>query len=165
MASEPTALTVTMPLFLWAALIFDLRKRGQGRRESGAFLLGQQIGDRVKVRKYVCYDDIDTNAYQHGAIAFHADGYARLWQRCKELKFDVLADIHTHPGRDVRQSDIDQRHPMLPVVGHTALILPLFAHTSLWSLNGVGVYEYLGNFKWRTHNARAVPARFKLTWW
>jgi proteasome lid subunit RPN8/RPN11 len=154
-----------MPLLLWAGLVLDLRKRGQGRQESGAFLLGQQTGNSAKVRKYICYDEIDANAYQHGAIAFHADGYATLWKRCKELKLDVLADIHTHPGRDVRQSHIDQRHPMLPVVGHTALIMPLFAHTRMWSLIGVGVYGYLGNFKWRTHDLRWVPPRFKLTWW
>jgi hypothetical protein len=65
----------------------------------------------------------------------------------------------------VGQSHIDQRHPMLPVVGHTALIMPLFAHASVWSLIGVGIYEYLGNFKWRAHDSRAIPARFKLTWW
>lgn len=165
MASETSAPTITMPLFLWAALVLDLRKRGQDRRESGAFLLGQQNSNTSKVRKYICYDDIDTNAYQHGAIAFHADGYAALWKRCKELKLEVLADVHTHPGRDVRQSPIDQRHPMLPVLGHTAMIMPYFAHTSVWSLIGIGVYEYLGNFKWRTHDLRAVPPRFKLTWW
>lgn len=164
MASDIPAAPITMPMLLWAALVLDLRKRGQGRRESGAFLLGRQTGNTAKVRKYICYDDIDANAYQHGAIAFHAAGYAALWQRCKELKLDLLADAHTHPGSDVRQSHIDQRHPMVPVVGHTALILPLFAHTSVWSLTGVGVYEYLGNFKWRTHDPRAVPARFKLTW-
>ena len=165
MASDSSTPTITMPLLLWAALVLDLRKRGLGRRESGAFLLGQQSDGRAKVRKYICYDDIDANAYQHGAIAFHAAGYAALWQRCKALKLDVLADVHTHPSPDVRQSPIDQRHPMVPVVGHTAMILPNFAHTSLWSLIGVGIYEYLGNFKWRTHDRRAVPARFKLTWW
>jgi proteasome lid subunit RPN8/RPN11 len=154
-----------MPLFLWAALVLDLRKRGLRRRESGAFLLGHQSGSRAKVRKYICYDDIDPNAYQHGAIEFHAAGYAALWQRCKELKLDVVADVHTHPGTDVRQSRIDQLNPMVPVVGHTGMILPNFAHTSLWSLIGVGIYEHLGSFKWRAHDLRAVPARFKLTWW
>lgn len=165
MASDTPPSTITMPLLLWAALVLDLRKRGQGRRESGAFLLGRQDGDRAKVRKFICYDDVDANAYQHGAIAFHAAGYAALWQRCKELKLDLLADIHTHPGADVRQSHIDQRHPMVPIVGHTALIAPFFAHASLWTLIGVGVYEYLGSFKWRTHDVRAAHPRFRLTWW
>lgn len=165
MASDTPAQFITIPFLLWAALVLDLRKRGQGRRESGAFLLGQQTGNSAKVRKYICYDDIDANAYQHGAIAFHAAGYAALWQRCKDLKLDLLADVHTHPTQDVRQSHIDQRHPMVPVIGHTALIMPNFAHTSLWSLTGVGVYEYLGSFKWRTHDARQAPPRVRLSLW
>lgn len=156
---------IEMPIFLWAMLVFDLRKRGHGRRESGAFLLGQQTGSRTKVRRYICYDDIDSNAYQGGAIAFHAAGYAALWKHCRALKVELLADIHTHPSSDVRQSFIDQRHPMVPMIGHTAIIMPNFGRTSPWSLMGIGVYEYLGNFKWRTHDLHATPPRFKLTLW
>ncbi len=157
-------LTIEMPLLLWARLVRDLGRRGQGRRESGAFLLGSQSGTRAKIRQYVCYDDIDPNAYQGGAIMFHANGYAALWQRCKAAKLDLIADIHTHPGTNVSQSGIDQRHPMVPVVGHTAMIMPHFGRTSRWSLSGVGVYEYLGNFKWRTHGADTAP-RVRLSWW
>jgi hypothetical protein len=53
---------------------------------------------------------------------------------------------------------------MLPLVGHIALIVPNFAHTSWWSFDGIGVYEYLGNFQWRTYNNRS-STRFKLTLW
>lgn len=164
MASEQPVL-VQIPLLLWIRLVLDMRKRGQSRRESGAFLLGKQAGSASKVRHYICYDDIDLNAYQHGAIAFHAAGYAALWARCKALGLELLADVHTHPGSDVRQSHIDQRHPMVPMVGHTAMIMPYFGHTSFFSLADVGVYEYLGNFKWRTHEAGRQPPRVKLTLW
>lgn len=95
---------------------------------------------------------------------FHANGYAALWQRCKAAGLDLIADVHTHPGSNVLQSGIDQRHPMIPVVGHTAMIMPHFGKTSWWSLSGVGVYEYLGNFKWRTHGA-GQPAHVRLTLW
>src|ERR1022692_4544341 len=67
----------------------------------------------------------------------------------------VLADVHTHPGGSVYQSSIDQKNPMVPVAGHTALILPHFGRTAWWSLKGIGVYEYLGNFRWSTHGAAA----------
>jgi hypothetical protein len=50
LASDTPPPTITMPLLLWAALVLDLRKRGQGRRESGAFLLGQQTSNSAKVR-------------------------------------------------------------------------------------------------------------------
>jgi proteasome lid subunit RPN8/RPN11 len=146
-------------------MILQLRQRGAGKGESGAFLLGRQRGAAGRVTTYVCYDDLDPHAYQSGAIAFHAEGNAALWQYCRKRKLQVLADVHTHPGKNVLQSFIDRENPMIPVVGHTAIIVPHFAHTPWWSLSAVGVYEYLGGFKWRTHGASERPPRVALTFW
>jgi len=157
--------TIRLPVWRWARLIFDLRRRGAGRGESGAFLLGRNGTNPARVTAYLCYDDVDAGAYQGGAIAFHAAGYSALWKHCKEKQLQVLADVHTHPGADVRQSPIDQRHPMVPVVGHTAMIVPHFANTAWWSLDAIGVYEYLGNFKWRAHQPSEQPQRVKLSLW
>lgn len=150
---------------LWAHMIFKLRQRGAGKAESGAFLLGRQSGTSARVTKYICYDDLDPHAYQSGGIAFHATGYAALWQFCRENKLKLLADVHTHPGKDVRQSYIDQRNPMVPILGHTAIIIPNFGRTRWWSLNALGVYEYLGDFKWHTHDVSKKSRRITLTIW
>ena len=165
MASDAAITTIRVPVWLWAALIFDLRRKGKGRGESGAFLLGRDANNPARVTAYLCYDDIDSAAYRDGAIAFHAAGYAALWKLCKEKQLQVLCDVHTHPTQDVRQSSIDQRHPMMPVVGHTAMIVPNFAATRWWSLDAIGVYEYLGNFTWRTHPPSDRPRRVKLSLW
>jgi proteasome lid subunit RPN8/RPN11 len=162
--SETAALTIQIPRLLWARAIRDLRRGGEGRRESGAFLLGK-IGPRsARVTDYICYDAIDANAYQGGAIAFHDSGYSALWDHLKNRQIKVLADVHTHPGADVGQSSIDRRHPMMPIVGHTAMIVPHFAHASWWSLRAVGVYEYLGKFEWRTHEP-SRKRRVRLSLW
>jgi proteasome lid subunit RPN8/RPN11 len=147
---------------LWGRIIRDLRRRGGGVRESGAFLLGRFDEDPAQVTSYLCYDDVDPAAYQRGAIVFHASGCAALWQHCRERNLQLLIDVHTHPGDNVRQSDIDKRHPMMPVVSHTAMIVPRYAQTTSWSLKAVGVYEYLGSFKWRTHAPMAPDRRVKL---
>jgi len=152
-------------MLLWARMIFQLRRRSAGRRESGAFLLGPARDASARVATFLCYDDLDANACQLGGITFHAEGYARLWEYCREKKLQIVADVHTHPGKSVRQSPIDQRNPMVPVVGHTALIVPSFGHTSPWSMNGVAVYEYLGDFKWRTHDRSLARRRIVLTVW
>jgi len=157
-------LKIRVSVWLWRKLVFELRKRSAGHRESGAFLVGSVAGTRARVTSFVCYDDLDPDAYQHGAIAFHAVGYAALWQHCRSRKLDVLADIHTHPG-GVRQSPTDQENPMLPLVGHTALIMPRFARTPWWSLRTLGVYEYLGDGRWCDHIPGARKARFALMLW
>jgi proteasome lid subunit RPN8/RPN11 len=155
---------IRIPRLLWAGVISQLRRRGAARRESGAFLLGVP-GDNPKACDCLYYDDLDPHALESGAVNFHAEGYARLWQACRERGVDVLVDIHTHPGADVRQSPIDQRHPMVPTVGHTALIVPHLARTTKWSLEAVGVYEYLGNFRWKAHTVKVSPRRVVLCWW
>jgi len=156
---------IRIPLFVWAELIPELRRRGAGRRESGVFLLGR--GDTLKPRVTTClyYDDLDPRALDSGAVNFHSEGYAKLWEYCRAHCLEVLADIHTHPGRDVRQSSIDERHPMVPRKGHTAMIVPNLGRTSRWSLAFIGVYEYLGNFKWRTHAPGAKSRRVRLSLW
>ena len=75
---------IRVPILLWRRLILDLRRRGGGRGESGAFLLGAPRGPRAVTTTYVCYDDLDPHAYQGGGIAFHAVGCAALWAHCRD---------------------------------------------------------------------------------
>lgn len=139
-----------IPLFTWAALVKELRRRGQGQRESGAFLLGHVGQVNKQVVRFVCYDDLDPNALKHGVIAFHAQGYSALWELCRRESLEVVADVHTHPTGDVRQSPIDANNPMLAVAGHIGLILPYYGVTSRWSLSGVGIHVFLGGGKWKS---------------
>jgi proteasome lid subunit RPN8/RPN11 len=163
LASQPEP-AVSIPRWLWRRLILELRRRGQNRRESGAFLLAPQNREDGRVTSFVCYDDLDPDSYQGGAIAFHAVGHAALWELCAMRGLRVVADIHTHPGNYVRQSSTDQRNPMIPLRGHIALIVPHFAKISWWTLDSAGVYVYLGNFQWRSHvpGDRARPAKLML---
>jgi proteasome lid subunit RPN8/RPN11 len=165
LASDPEVRAIEVPILLWRRLVLDLRRQGGGRRESGAFLLGRPKRGVGCVTRFVCYDQLDPDAYQSGAITFHDVGYAALWRRCRETGLEVLADVHTHPGEHVGQSGTDRENPMVPNIGHTAMIVPNFARTRWWSLTAVGVYEYLGSFRWRTHDAIGRSRRVALTIW
>ncbi|MCC6229952.1 MAG: hypothetical protein IT432_12095 [Phycisphaerales bacterium] len=151
--------TLKVPLQLWRRLILDLRARGQGRRESGAFILGDRKGRIDRARAYVPYDALDPHAFESGIIRFSSSGYSKLWKICRESKRRVVADVHTHPTDWVDQSDSDQAHPMIPEAGHLAIILPRFAQTRWWTLDGVGLHEYHGSRRW---SRRSAPARAKL---
>lgn len=164
MASDPVNWKIRIPVLLWRQVVRELRHRGSGRSESGAFLLGHPGNGTGKATAFVCYDDLDSNAYRGGAIAFHAAGCSALWSFCRRTGLEVLADIHTHPGNSVGQSAIDRRNPMIPMVGHVAMIVPNFARTRWWSLAAVGIYEYLGNFNWQARPS-ARQQRVALTLW
>ena len=146
-ASDPDR-TLKVPILLWRKLVLDLRARGMGRRESGAFILGDRVKGVDRARAYVPYDVLDPHAFESGIIRFASSGYSKLWQLCRESKHRVVADVHTHPTEWVDQSDSDQAHPMIPEAGHLAIILPRFAHTRWWTLDGVGLHHYHGNRRW-----------------
>ncbi len=118
-------------LFLWYRVHRQFRNRSAGRRESGAFLLGRRSkSGNAKVRTFLCFDDLDPDCLSRGYVDFHSGGYAQLWQQCRRMGFEVLADVHTHPGKDSSQSEIDRLHPMIGEAGHMAIIVPCYAANS-----------------------------------
>jgi proteasome lid subunit RPN8/RPN11 len=109
-------------------LVHQLALRGEGRRESGAFLLGRSGGGKTanEVVDVAFYDDLDPDSLT-GGITFNGVGYSALGAICRQRQLRVIADIHTHPGRSVQQSDTDAQHPMTALPGHIAFIAPNFA--------------------------------------
>jgi hypothetical protein len=110
--------SIRIPFALWGQAILQLRRRSAGNRESGAFLLGPKNGNSARVTAFICYDDLDPAAYQSGAIAFQATGYAALWRyaengnstcspMCTPILVPVLSKARpTRRTRCFRRSDI-----------------------------------------------------------
>jgi proteasome lid subunit RPN8/RPN11 len=140
---------------LWQNLLSDLRRRGGGERESGAFMLAK-TGSR-EITSYISYDDLDELALETGIITVHAAGFAKLWDHCQRHGLAVVADVHTHPTDWTGQSESDRTHPMVAIPGHVALILPDYATPNSLPLNGASVYEYKGSHKWKAHKPKSAP--------
>lgn len=129
--------------------------------ESGGFLLGRSHGQAREILSFIPYDDIDPNCLR-GAIMFDGSLMDEVWARCRALKQDVVADVHTHP-RGYSQSSIDQANPMIPQVGHLALIVPNYADR-LYLPGNIGMYEFRGRDGWRDHSQLGRNF-FKLSGW
>ncbi len=153
--------TLTMPFWRWAGIVRQLRDRGRGERESGAFLLGQLHDGRGRIQRAVYYDQIDPHALDHGYVWIRT-GFEVLYEICRRERMRIIADVHTHPGASTHQSDLDMRNPMSLRRGHLALIMPHFAQAPWWELDGIGLYEYLGDYQWRTWTD-ARTERFRLS--
>jgi proteasome lid subunit RPN8/RPN11 len=129
----------------WRGLIAELGKRGEGVRESGAFLLvDAEGGERVRALAY--FDDLDPYCLT-GGISLDGSAYGPLWQLCRERSLRVAADVHTHPTAEVRQSQTDRDNPMIAAVGHLGLIVPHLAGQPCRT-EEVGVHEYRGDDGW-----------------
>lgn len=155
----PTS-SLKIPWFVWFRLVRELRRRGRGHRESGAFLLGGN-GAR-KVTHFICYDDLDSTALDTGIIVFHGEGFVPLWEFCRERKMRVLADVHTHGDEWTSQSESDRTHPMIAQSGHVALIVPHLAQRRWQLLAGVGIHEYRGDHRWKTCAPKSGKVRLTI---
>jgi hypothetical protein len=145
---EASAARLVMAEQLWHELIRELGERGQGWRESGAFLLGPNEGDARRVTEVVYLDDLDPDCLT-GGIDFDGRYYGLLWDICHARSLRVRADIHTHPRGWVDQSWIDRENPMVSRVGHLALIIPHLAQHPVSGVE-VGIHEFLGAGGWHS---------------
>lgn len=153
---------LTIPKRIWSSLLEELALRGEGRRESGAFLLSTQ-SKKSLVTDYLLYDDLDPDCLT-GAIDFGSIGYHRLSVHCRDRKLRVVADVHSHPGSATRQSHIDQRHPMISREGHLALILPNFAQ-GLIRKDHVGLHRFHSSGEWDEWTGVESARRIRIRRW
>jgi proteasome lid subunit RPN8/RPN11 len=151
------------PRSLWQAAMAELCRRGAGRRESGAFLLGLRGEEHRRVVQFIFYDDLDPHCLDSGIVMLDGRAYVRLWDICREKSLRVVADAHTHPGR-ARQSETDQENPMIAQQGHIALLIPNLARHPV-RMDQIGVYEYLGNQQWQDYSGPRARAYFYLERW
>ena len=143
----------------WLQLQRTLKRKGQGCRESGAFLLAAR--DSTRVKRFIAYDDLDPHCLDTGIIRFDGAGYVALWDLCGKTGLRVIADVHTHPAVWTDQSSSDLSNPMIPRAGHIALIIPKYASHLLLGFKGVGIHEYEGEGKWQRRSK--TPGYFKIT--
>lgn len=124
----------------------DLRVRGGGRRESGAFLLAQRADRERTIQEWLPYDVLDPQSLRYAYVKLDTEAFPRLWDVCAAREVQVVADIHTHP-LGPGQSSSDRSHPMVSIAGHVALIAPRFALGPV-SPKDVSFNIYLGSGQW-----------------
>jgi hypothetical protein len=137
----------------WVSGVRELEKRTlNGRRESGAFLLGLDRGRQKEIIEFVYYDDIDPHALDTGIVKFAGNRLPKLWELCRSRGYGVVADVHVHPA-GYGQSSSDRADPVMPRAEHLAIIIPDFARREIRP-GGIGIYEYLGKDEWQDHSAK-----------
>ena len=148
---------------LWNAGLSEIKCRGAGRRESGAFLLGKESHGIRRIQRFLYYDDLDPHCLDQGYVRFNGAAYGPLWQICQSSDLRVVGDIHTHPGAAI-QSYSDRQNPMVAIKGHIALIVPYFGKQIVLS-HELGIYEYEGEHRWKNHSGKDAAKVFYIGVW
>ena len=105
---------------LWNEGVNELRRRTRDRQESGAFLLGVTSRGVRTIKQFLYYDDIDPECFENGIVEFDGTRFGQVWEACRKLNMEVVADVHVHPG-GYEQSSSDRHNPMIAEAGHLAL--------------------------------------------
>jgi hypothetical protein len=148
---------------LWREGLEELRRRGDDRHESGAFLLGRSSGEQRRIERFVYYDDLDPHSLDTGIVVFDGAGYGPLWKICRESRLKVVADVHTHEFAP-SQSLADKANPMIATRGHIALIVPRFAER-VFLPGELGIYQYEGGHRWHVHSGDGARFFFYVGFW
>jgi len=82
-------------LWCWWTICRELKKRGHGSRESGAFLLGTEVDDVKRITSAVYYDDIDPKSLSTGIVRLSGGATSKVWRICRENDLQVIADVST----------------------------------------------------------------------
>ncbi|MBL4929506.1 Mov34/MPN/PAD-1 family protein [Fuscibacter oryzae] len=154
---------LSMPHAMWRVMLAELRRRGGGKTEAGAFLLGRAEGNRRKATSIIYYDQLDPAAYSSGVCVLHGDAFAKLWAYCRDHELTVVADVHTHRGA-AHQSGSDRKNPMVAREGHIAIIVPDFAAEPV-EQNALGIFEYRGSHMWFDRTVANAKGYFYYGFW
>jgi proteasome lid subunit RPN8/RPN11 len=148
---------------LWMRILAELARRGEGRHEAGAFLLGPTGAGRRRVCDVIYYDELEADAYSTGVCILHGEAFAKLWGQCRQKRLTVVGDVHTHQGL-ATQSEADRTNPMIARSGHVAVIVPNFAR-GRFKHRKLGIYEYRGEHEWRDHSGARARRFFYAGLW
>ena len=146
---------------IWSAGALELKKRTEGRHESGAFLLGRKRKIR-SIEEFVFYDDIDPDSLKTGIVMIDGRKLGDLWTHCRRTGREVIADVHVHPG-GFQQSGSDRANPIMAELGHIAIIVPHYAARATRP-GGIGIYQYLGARQWKDRSCEH-PSPLHVGWW
>lgn len=155
---------LAIPQKVWSQLVTGLAERGEGVRESGAFLLGKSAQDgRRTVTDFLLYDDLEPGCLDAGFVMMTSVGFRALGAEASKRGLEVLADIHTHPGAAFF-SGTDRDHPMVPVRGHLAIVVPDYA-LGKTSPQDCAMFRFLGGRHWEELSTKGRNSKVYVGFW
>jgi proteasome lid subunit RPN8/RPN11 len=113
--------------------------RGQdGRHEGLVYWMGRRAEpDALVMSAFVPATD---HGPQHVFIAEAEVG--RMSRKARALGLAIIAQVHSHPGRDTRHSDDDDKLILMPFEGLFSLVVAQYGDGSLVPAEGAGLHQY-----------------------
>jgi proteasome lid subunit RPN8/RPN11 len=109
-----------------------------GPHEGLAFWLGRTL-DNATLVTTVARPVLDSG---YGHVFVTAERVGAIARQARALGLGIVAQVHSHPGRDTRHSDGDDRLVLMPFEGMFSLVVADYGQGGLHSDQGAGLHQY-----------------------
>lgn len=109
-----------------------------GKHEGLVFWAGRRCGaDAIAMMALVPRTD-----HGIGHVFVSEAGFGWAVKTARQHRLVLVAQVHSHPGRDTRHSDGDDDLVLLPSEGLYSLVVAAYGHSGLTRSEGVGIHQY-----------------------
>lgn len=80
-----------------------------------------------------------------GHVRANESQVSAVVQAFRRAGLGLLAQVHSHPGRDARHSIGDDEMIFMPFEGMVSIVVPLYGRTGMRPLSKCGIHQYRGD--------------------
>ena len=133
---------------------FDEAGRADGGHEGICYWVGREERSITHLKAVV----VPAARHHRFGVFVSEAAFAEVARRARRMGLGILAQVHSHPGRDTRHSEGDDKLIVMPFENMLSVVAPRYGR-SVSSIMDFGVHQFQ-NHRWVLCDAGSVSARF-----
>ena len=134
---------------------FDEAGRHEGGHEGICYWAGREEPHLTNLEAVV----VPTAHHERFGVFVSAAEFGELARRARAMGLGVLAQVHSHPGRDTRHSDGDDDLVVMPFENMLSLVAPHYGRT-LTSITDFSIHQFQEH-RWVRCDSVSISATFE----
>ena len=134
---------------------FDESGRHEGGHEGICYWAGREEPHLTSLEVAV----VPTAHHERFGVFVSAAEFAEVARRARAMGLGVLAQVHSHPGRDTRHSDGDDDLVVMPFESMLSLVAPRYGRT-LTSITNFSIHQFQDH-RWVLCDSASISAAFE----
>ena len=134
---------------------FDESGRHEGGHEGICYWAGREEPHLTSLEAVV----VPTAHHERHGVFISAAEFGEVARRTRAMSLGVLAQVHSHPGRDTRHSDGDDDLVVMPFENMLSLVAPYYGRT-LTSITDFSIHQFQDH-RWVLCDSASISATFE----
>ncbi len=139
----------------FALQTFDDAGRLDGGHEGICYWAGREESHFISLEKVL----VPIAYHERFGVFVSAEEFGEVARLSRAMGLGVLAQVHSHPGRDTRHSDGDDKLVVMPFENMLSLVAPHYGRT-LTSITDFSIHQFQ-NHRWVLCDSTSISIGFK----